>query len=106
MNGWKRIGIIASVVWMLGSFLFVLEQQEKEATAMAIIVDEACISANPSQQKPCDAAMSADVTRAIPEARKSAAFVALVPIPLAWGFMYLIIFLVRWVRRGFARGSK
>ena len=32
-----------------------------------------------------------------------AAVVAFVPVPLGWGFAYLVLFLVRWVKRGFAR---
>ena len=30
-----------------------------------------------------------------------AAFRAVAPVPLAWGFAYLVLFLVRWVKRGF-----
>ena len=30
-----------------------------------------------------------------------AGVVAIVPVPFAWGFVYLILFLVRWVKRGF-----
>jgi hypothetical protein len=37
--------------------------------------------------------------------RMEAAFVALVPVPLAWGFTYLVLFLGRWVRRGFIRSN-
>jgi hypothetical protein len=43
---------------------------------------------------------------AITHARFEKAFVALVPVPLAWGFVYLVLFLVRWVKRGFVKPSE
>jgi hypothetical protein len=40
---------------------------------------------------------------ALPRERLEAATVAFVPVPLGWGFTYLVLFLVRWVKRGFVR---
>ena len=37
--------------------------------------------------------------------RTDATIIALVPVPFAWGLVYLVIFLVRWVKRGFG-GAK
>jgi hypothetical protein len=41
-----------------------------------------------------------------PGARLDAAIVAFVPVPLFWGFAYLILFLWRWVKRGFKERSE
>jgi hypothetical protein len=101
LNGWRRIGIVASVVWMVGAYFSTLDRKSAIDTEMAVLVDEACIAARPQNQPVCDDRMRADITRAIPTERQDAAFVALVPIPTAWGFVYVFIFLVRWVRRSF-----
>jgi hypothetical protein len=65
INGWQRIGIIASVGWMLFAvFEYVLPPSlENGGPLIAIVI--------------------------------------FVPIVLAWGAVYLLLFLIRWVRRGF-----
>lgn len=64
INGWQRIGIIASVGWVLFAvFKFLPIWSKDDLPAIAIVV--------------------------------------FVPIPLAWGAVYLVLFLIRWVRRGF-----
>lgn len=37
--------------------------------------------------------------------RVKAELVAFVPVPFAWAFVYLLIFIVRWIKRGFARAA-
>ena len=37
---------------------------------------------------------------ALHEERIEALTVALVPVPLAWGIAYFVLFLIRWVKRG------
>lgn len=71
LNGWKRIGIIASVVWILGAGLTSLAELDY-------------LAGTPSSDW------------------SAAAFVTFAPVPLGWGFVYLVLFLVRWVKRGFA----
>jgi hypothetical protein len=41
------------------------------------------------------------LTKMRPYERMDAAIVAFVPVPLGWGFVYLVLFLVRWVKNGF-----
>jgi hypothetical protein len=105
LNGWQRIGILASVIWMLGAYLYTFSHEENEDIKINVIVEQACVDARPAgtPMKPCDDAMYAQINRDIPGERQWAAIVALVPIPLAWGFCYLAVFLVRWIKRGFAR---
>ena len=51
--------------------------------------------------KACDAQMTADQNAEWPQDNEVAMVVALVPVPVAWGFAYSLLFLVRWIRRGF-----
>jgi hypothetical protein len=39
---------------------------------------------------------------AIAQGQAEAVMIALIPVPLGWGFVYLVLFLVRWVKRGFS----
>ena len=49
----------------------------------------------------CNKEADESLAAVIPVVRLDAAIVALVPVALGWGSAYLILFLVRWVKRGF-----
>jgi hypothetical protein len=135
LSGWKRIGIIASVVWMIGAgicTLIVLDEKDRSTAEFfyaqcAKIRDEG----RQNQSEYCwKASERKDVTytalydkcmkdyeaknpdhctadelsyfhEVLPGERIVAAIVGVVPVPFAWGFVYLVLFLVRWVKRGF-----
>lgn len=102
LNGWKRIGIIASVVWILGAgiytFVSIKDDDVKYAqTQRKYCLAEALISGECNKR---EADYLASVAYVPIEAAVS---VALIPVPLGWGFVYLVLFLVRWVTRGFMK---
>jgi hypothetical protein len=105
LNGWQRVGIVASVVWFLGAYNYELSNSMTTLTRFAADDAERCYSPGgvffESNVVPCDATMHAKVLEDLHEMRKEVAIVVAVWIPLAWGFAYLALFLVRWVRRGF-----
>jgi hypothetical protein len=103
LNGWQRIGILASIIWIIGAFFHTFDRAEARDIQMAIAIDEACIVARPAEQQKCDDDEHAQVMRDLPGERAESAIVALVPVPLAWGFCYLAVFLVRWIKRGFGQ---
>jgi hypothetical protein len=111
LNGWKRIGTIASVVWILGAGVHIYSSEIKNASELIVSTHVACdsylagktgeawtIGFNECNKQDNDAR-----ALAISNARFDAALVAFVPVPLWWGFAYLILFLVRWTKRGFMR---
>jgi len=69
---WKRIGIIASVVWILGMGIYFLKATDFYVPTTAQDLYIALIFV---------------------------AIRAFVPVLLIWGFIYLVLFLVRWIRR-------
>lgn len=111
LNGWKRIGIIASVVWILGAGLYTDDSELDKASDLIAKIHVRCDGNRPDcskNQAACDAAFdrcnkeAADsLASAYESAWLAAAIVAFVPVPLGWGFVYLVLFLVRWVKRGF-----
>ena len=109
LNGWKRIGIIASVVWILGAGLYTYDSQiENDSRSIASTHIE-CDSnlagkTGDAWEKgfdECDKRADDSLALTITNARLAAALVALVPVPPGWGFAYLVLFLVRWVKHGF-----
>jgi hypothetical protein len=112
LNGWKRIGIIASVVWILGAGEYTCDSEYDHASFSIASTHFACESvlttdpiAHEKQVERCDKIADESFASALTNARLAGALVAFVPVPLGWGFTYLVIFLVRWVRRGFTRPS-
>lgn len=101
LNGWQRLGIVASVVWALYGVWWGLKLRYDPiwetysdclgAADSGLGTDEACRGM--LQQS----LAVADVDKWL-----ATAFVALVPIPIAWLIVYGLLRLVRWVRRGFA----
>jgi hypothetical protein len=145
LSGWKRIGIIASVIWILGAGAYTYESEIDEASFPISRAHVSCDSAAkaPLPRKPPDfipdpgtvpadsfpvapppgytvdvpvppgavLAGSGDCHKqaedslrlAVKNARLDASLVALVPVPLGWGVTYLVLFLARWAKRGFAQ---
>jgi hypothetical protein len=128
LNGWKRIGIIASVVWILGAGAYTYDS---EIERTSLLISEAYLSCDSAAKGPlprkapdsapepgtvpmppgavladsgdCHKQAEDSLMLAAKNARLDASLVALVPVPLAWLFTYLVLFLVRWVKRGFAQ---
>jgi hypothetical protein len=105
MNGWKRIGIIASVVWVLCAGAYTFHNVEQADIQMTSTTQLACDEANPHDTDKCYREAMDSATRQLPYEREEAAIVALVPVPFAWAAAYLLLFLVRWVRKGFRAES-
>jgi hypothetical protein len=104
LNGWKRIGIIASVVWAIGAFVHYSGKAMDFYQSFANTEVQSCLDANGGKELPdvgCLRRGEDDAVAHLPEAREEGAIYALFPIPFAWGIVYLVIFVVRWVRRGF-----
>jgi hypothetical protein len=104
VNGWKRIGIIASVVRILGSGAQTLNVVENDLTKTASELMLSCEEAqNGRGSAECDRRSFDYLAETNKGLWIEVAAVALIPVPLGWGFTYLVLFLVRWVKRGFNR---
>ena len=109
LNGWKRLGIISSVVWILGAG-FHTYTSEMDGGSKAVSFNHVVCDANLKGKtgdawtrgvdecnRQADELLRVDTSNA----RMDAANIALFPVPLGWGLAYLILFLARWARRGF-----
>ena len=101
IKGWQRIGITASVVWIIGAGAYSYDRGMKSDIELATATHVACDEAHPDNTEQCSLNAYAYLERAARFERIDATVVALVPVPLAWGAAYFALFLFRWVRKGF-----
>ena len=110
LNGWKRIGIIASVLWILGAGEYTYSSKLDRADDLIASTLLACESnwvgvgdAYEKHVHECQKIADDSFALALTNARLEGALAAFVPVPLGWGFAHLVLFLVRWVKRGFVQ---
>lgn len=111
LNGWKRIGTIASVVWIIGAGVHTYDSEIDRASGFIASTHVECDSnlagktgdAWTTSFNECNKRADDSLALALTNARLAGALVAFVPVPMGWGFAYLVLFLVRWVKRGFMR---
>ena len=108
LNGWQRVGIVASVAWAIGAWIYTTHSFERQAGANSKESIESCVNREMDR-----GALTGDCVDLAMEGRRldllnkneTAAFNALVPIPIAWLLVYGLLGLVRWIRRGFQPAS-
>jgi hypothetical protein len=114
LNGWKRIGIVASVVWILGAGHYTLvtvsDADSRFHVGLTLRCEEDCPNGmtdaeQTKWQERCDSFLPTGERphQELQDERLEAAYVAFIPVPLGWGFVYLILCVVRWIKRGFVR---
>ena len=100
INGWQRIGIIASAAWVLGAGAYTYDKTTKSDVALASATKVACDKAHPMDMNKCASDADAYLDRAARYELIDTTVAALVPVPLGWVAIYFILFLILWVRRG------
>jgi hypothetical protein len=89
LNGWQRIGIVASVIWAIGAPIY-----------LGLCRD---VPSNDPQQCFQTASRHFNAVTRYPLFSANGAVAALVPVGLGWLFAYALVYLVRWIRAGFAK---
>lgn len=103
LNGWQRIGIIASVLWAIGGFFAMQVEVSDRAARFAEGMTAGCYQVKSAAQ--CSADWSEHFQAVQRPGQLDVVLFALVPIPLGWGIAYLCLWLARWVRRGFQQSA-
>jgi hypothetical protein len=107
LNGWQRIGIVASVIWAIGAPIYLDDGAVKHAHELFAQSYEHCRDIPTNDPERCfqQASRLYDTvprySLTTPEQRVNFALAAFVPIVLAWLIAYALIYLVRWIRAGF-----
>jgi hypothetical protein len=100
LNDWQRIGIALSILWAIGGWLYVEAAARKAAYERETVYSDIC-TLNKERRSEWDVKPCLDQANRLYEATYSAASawalpVALVPIPIVW----LLVYIVVWTRRG------
>jgi heme/copper-type cytochrome/quinol oxidase subunit 2 len=88
LNGWQRIGIVLSLVWAVVGGLW------GRKAALTPFLD--CLS-DTGNLNFCQS----QYQWAIDQVWLFALIFGLAPIPIAWLLVYIVVWTVRWIRRGF-----
>jgi len=130
LNGWQRLGVIASVLWLAGGFFWGVSLYVSEQTAPVTSIYQLCMQVADQKQEnyykqqaiaqeshtssrtadtwdadnaKCSSEFAAQYTAAVAGRWWAALGFALVPLLFAWGLAWLCVCLFRWVHAGFAR---
>jgi hypothetical protein len=107
LNGWQRIGIVASIAWVIGAWVYMNNQQDRASSSAQLCLSiererENRVNAEAEVAR-CWSNFHRDLPMALAEKRKEAVVSALGPVALGWMFAYFLIAVVRWVLNGFRR---
>jgi hypothetical protein len=102
LNGWQRMGVVASVVWFPVGFFYGSGQAIDSATAMVSFRLRMCFDRPAAEYAACNATFSKDWAAAVEGSHRWAwAFAfAIVPIVLARLLIWGLVAIVRWVAAG------
>lgn len=105
LNGWQRIGIVASVVWTIGAPIYMDHAAQQEAGDAFDLSYRACRDVPSNDPDECfqRANRAYNTVPRYPLLSANAAVAALVPVGLGWLLVYALVYLVRWIRAGFAK---
>jgi len=99
LNGWQRIGIVLSVLWAIGAgvHLWLGWQTVSYGYWRAYYH---CVFTPGNDENSCQSAQE-DAEKKPTEYVRVMLPLALAVIPIAWLLVYIIVWTVRWIRRGF-----
>lgn len=106
LNGWQRIGVALTIVWIVCAGTFFGIKNNQIAHNSANVIFDLCITttSNPDadRQKQCKSEREEFYENTISESLTGVAFVTLVPVPVFWILGYLLTITFRWIKRGFS----
>ena len=106
LNGWQRIGVILSILWVLGAAMHERNGQVDSAVQMAQWDREDCnkslviVECVKSLDDKFHGYLSLNSNRLL-----NIVAIALMPVLLCWLFAWLAIVVYRWIRVGFQRSE-
>jgi hypothetical protein len=116
LNGWQRIGVVLSVAWIIGGWLWFLHLETEAAVAPSANYMRMCgeiyQNGDPADQHRYERNEKCmEKAKAIPflhtdeENMISAAIQTFVLLGLAWLLVYILVWIGRWVRTGFKQST-
>ncbi len=107
VGGWQRLGIVLSLLWIVGSGLAVIVIDSNRDMRAAVASLDACLRISPHDTGGCQKEMDNELTEYRASTREDwkseLPLFGFEPVFLGWLFAYITVWIVRWVRAGFQR---
>jgi len=107
LNGWVRIGIVLSVLWVLGAGIYTNKQVTEIAVDSSSLVYRLCTSSPPSDAeqtgffKYCELKRDEIYQDAVHYRMRDVAIFSLGPLPIFWLIGFICVMTYRWIKKGF-----
>jgi len=102
LSGWQRIGVVVSILWLVGSFIIFSNMQINAGKELANTVYSLCLMGKYGDANRCDYKAYLNMfTKGLPD-WADVAFSSIAPIPVFWLVGWGVIRVLRWIRTGFA----
>ena len=108
LNGWQRIGIVLSVLWFFVAVITHRENDIHRAFEFASNSSSLCYeshrdSINAGNSDICAERFTNNYKLMLEGSWASSFMIAIIPIPIFWGIIILIIKTYRWIKKGFVK---
>jgi hypothetical protein len=112
LNGWQRIGIVLSIIWVPLGFVWAIKYFAPPDHFLEWPFVKSCYEQEAKRPSPNYGHCDQDAQKwyesqfkfrelQIANAERLALWFALAPIPIVWLLVYSVVWIGRWVRRGF-----
>jgi hypothetical protein len=103
INGWQRLGVVASVAWVLIGPLYFSNRAIDYAREMAASSYKICNDAPSLSPEQCKRDYDSTYKMYADQylGWTNLAIMAFGPIPFTWLLVYMVIWIVRWIKIGF-----
>jgi len=108
LNGWQRIGIVLSVVWFFAAGITQRSNDVDKAFKYASFSSNLCYETHRDSIKSgntdvCAEKFTDDYKLMLEGSWIGSLIIAIIPIPIFWGIIILIIKIYRWIKKGFIK---
>ncbi len=100
LNRWQRIGVVISILWILGSAIYVRNAQVDVATSSAQYIQKMCLEMEGAQSEDCSKEFHKNYVDFLRPNWSDIALTAFAPVVLGWLLVLIIIRVFRWIKAG------
>ena len=107
LNGWQRIGVVLSVVWLIGAALYTRHEFVQNANDRAIYSYKECMEHGLRESRACSSESAIVLNRHLaggPNWGEASSFVLSFTL-IVWVGGFLLVQIFRWVKAGFNKSS-
>jgi|RhiMethySRZTD1v2_1073278.scaffolds.fasta_scaffold473397_1 hypothetical protein len=101
LSGWQRIGIVLSVLWAIGVLLYGWQEWSGLSSSNDKLFYDCLFAPHTDSSEAICKQKAAALRNASMRVSRENLAARLVPIPIVWLLVYIVVWTARWIRRGF-----